>query len=70
MAYSCVQEELVSIRRKFDSGDVIEHLSRKMNKTRAKRVRQEREREREGEGRGKRERGREREGESSPLCGC
>ena len=38
MAYLCVQEELVSIRRKFDSGDVIEHLSRKIIKTRAKRV--------------------------------
>ena len=39
VACLCVQEELVSIRRKFDSGDVIEHLSRKIIKTRAKRVR-------------------------------
>jgi hypothetical protein len=34
-----MQDELVSIRKKLDSGDVIEHLSRKINKTRAKRVR-------------------------------
>ena len=50
---------MLSIRKKFDSGDVTEHLSRKLSKTRAKRVRQKR-----GEGgrkRGERERERERE---------
>ena len=35
----------MSIRKKFDGGDVTEHLSRNMRRTRAKRVR---EREREG----------------------
>ena len=35
-----VQEELLSIRKKFDDGDAVEHLSKKLNKTRAKRVRE------------------------------
>ena len=60
----------MSIRRKFDSGDVIEHLSRKMNKTRAKRVRQVREKEREGGGEREGEGEGGRESVNSPLCGC
>ena len=56
-----MQEELLS---RFESGDVVEHLSRKMARSRAKRVRK-RERKRERERKRKRERReRERERES------
>ena len=35
---SCLQEELLSIRMKFEVGDVTQHLSRKLMKRRDKRV--------------------------------
>ena len=38
ICYQISQEELLSIRMRFGTGDVVDHLSRKLAKCRAKRV--------------------------------
>ena len=47
--YLCTQEEFLSIRRRFEDGDVVEHLAKKLTRCKAKRVREGRKREMHGD---------------------